>query len=110
LLLFLLNFGRFGRRGQGRVGEGFFSFFFGPNVFPNIILQCVLSHFHLLRPLEPHPQPLSFPLHEKNKNHDPPKPLAHASFEKKKTHPNLLTHPPNPKNTSPNTLPSPSKS
>jgi hypothetical protein len=29
-------------------------------------------HFHLLRPLEPHP----LPLHEKNKNHDPLKPLA----------------------------------
>jgi len=28
--------------------------------------------FHLLRPLEPH----THPLHEKNKNHDPPKPLA----------------------------------
>jgi hypothetical protein len=34
-------------------------------------------HFHLLRPLEPHP----LPLHEKNKNHDPPKPLA----QKKRT-------------------------
>jgi hypothetical protein len=31
-------------------------------------------HFHLLRPLEPHPHPL--PLHEKNKNHEPLKPLA----------------------------------
>jgi hypothetical protein len=29
-------------------------------------------HFHLLRPLEPHP----LPLHEKNKNHDSPKSLA----------------------------------
>jgi len=29
------------------------------------------------------------------------------SSGKKKAHPNLLTHPPNPKNTSPNTLPSP---
>jgi len=37
-------------------------------------------HFHLLRPLEPHPHPLP-PLHEKNENHDPPKPLA----QKKRT-------------------------
>jgi len=56
-------------------GEGFFSFFFGS--------QCVLFHFHLLRPLEPHPPPLP-PLHKKNKNHDPPKPLTHASFGKEK--------------------------
>jgi hypothetical protein len=34
-------------------------------------------HFHLLRPLEPH----LLPLHEKNKNHDLPKPLA----QKKRT-------------------------
>ncbi len=56
LLLFLLNFGR---RGQG-AGGGRVSFHFSlvPNVFPNIILQCVLSHFHLLKPLEPHPHPL----------------------------------------------------
>jgi len=33
-----------------------------------------LVHFHLLRPLESHPTPS--PLHEKNKNHDSPKPLA----------------------------------
>ncbi len=41
-------------------GEGGISFHFSlvPNVFPNIILQCVLSHFHLLKPLEPHPHPL----------------------------------------------------
>jgi len=41
--------------GGGRVS---FHFSLVPNVFPNIILQCVLSHFHLLRPLEPHPHPL----------------------------------------------------
>jgi hypothetical protein len=37
-------------------------------------------HFHLLRLLESHPNPPS-PLHEKNKNHDPSKPLA----QKKRT-------------------------
>jgi hypothetical protein len=62
------------------------------NVFPNIILQCVLSHFHLLRPLETPPPPPP-PLHEKNKNHDLPKPLAHASFGKEKSAPKSL-HPP----------------
>jgi len=41
----------------GGWGEGFFSFSLVPNVFPNIILQCVLFHFHLLRPLKPHPPP-----------------------------------------------------
>jgi hypothetical protein len=56
LLLFLLNFGRRGRGG----GKDFFSFFLVPNVFPNIILQCVLSHFHLLRPLNPTPTPSFF--------------------------------------------------
>jgi hypothetical protein len=56
LLLFLLNFGRRGQRGGG--GKVSFHFSLVPNVFPNIILQCVLSHFHILRPLEPHPHPL----------------------------------------------------
>ncbi len=53
LLLFLLNFGR-----RGRGGRISFHFSLVPNVFPNIILQCVLSHFHLLKPLKPHPHPL----------------------------------------------------
>jgi hypothetical protein len=52
-----------GRRGW----ENFFSFFFGS--------QCVPQH------------------NINNKNHDPPKPLAHASFEKEKTAPKS-PHPP----------------
>jgi len=54
------------QEGQGGWGRVSFHFSLVPNVFPNIILQCVLFHFHLLRPVKPHPHPL----HEKNKNHD----------------------------------------
>jgi hypothetical protein len=89
LLLFLLNFGRRGPKGGGEIS---FHFSLVPNVFLNIILPCVLSHFHLLRSLKPHPHPLP-PLHEKNKKHDPPKPLAHAFFEKEKSTPKS-PHPP----------------
>jgi hypothetical protein len=51
LLLFLLNFGRGARGGIS------FHFSLVPNVFPNIILPSVLSHFHLLKSLEPHLHP-----------------------------------------------------
>jgi hypothetical protein len=87
LLLFLLNFGR---RGQGGVGGGFLFIFFGSQCVPqHNITMCSFSLPPIKTPRTPPPSPL----HKKNKNHDRPKPLAHASFGKKKSAPKF-PHPP----------------
>jgi len=73
-------------------GVGFFSFFFGSQCVPqHNITMCSFSPPPIKTPITPPPPPP--PLHEKTKNHDPPKPLAHAFFGKEKSAPKS-PHPP----------------
>ncbi len=78
---------------MGGWGEGFFSFFFGPQCVPQQnITMCSFSLPPIKTPRTPPPPPPPPPppLHEKNKIHGPPN---HAFFGKEKSAPKS-PHPP----------------
>ncbi len=92
--------------GQGGWGEGFFSFLFASQCVPqHNITMCSFSLPPIKTSRTP-PQPLP-PSTKKIKIITLQNPQPMHPSRKKKAQANLLTHPPNSKNTSPNTLPSP---